>query len=989
MPQPDTKHRIDLLVQKSLLAITDFNNEVIRSKVVQEPRIEDGLGIILLPLLTQFGATIEAITDIEDFYIQIEFNENSICGHFKDERLHPLPSISNFEIDKEGVRDHQPWRFWDVYAKDPKRKIGKRACNIANDSITHSGLTITIFTFAEHGELDFWDLMLMHIPTQALVFGNLLALIDRRTRDYSHAVFNEMKNKIENWIIHPWSSIQKDATSAHQFLVQIKEHSTSLSTEEWFGLAIRVYEKTLLELLNLGRTIRVVVPTNPKGISGNFKEDKSSEALKDVYLTLEPFEKQADNLRLQIKKDKFSWLKSSFDCLFNFDGLKGTYFKKANTFLNPSKDQQSKEPDPIKLDLPKNELFTLWLFIEKLYRLELEKASRADFEISNVTPGDLDQTEQIWCYVVATSLEALGNYLTKSMPLLKGLSEDTKNDKFTNGLYLWFCYQNLQLSAYHLSTKDAQKRNGLSDFKESLYRSHLAYVMREALRSEIFNERNDFSLNEGNFITSLKALVEHYIHLPKDSNGPIGLCETYDVGRFLGELGQVWGITSANSPLQYYNHVLHVLLSGLFLLDIKVEQKEKERTTVGDCIIAPDTEASPDALRQFKQAYVLAVLFHDVSHVICPFEEGAGTSLIGEKRLLKLNLANIEETLIKAGSVIANTCAQDLLNGHYIDNDQEHSVTEWIKEQIEKGDPDHGLISAWWLHHLCEGNRIKPNDMLKNAVRAILLHNAVCEPLSIDQDPVAVFLVLTNELFEWDLGSPFQIAPNDHAEQHLVSPDSLSKSRYRHLHIEGLVTDQSNPLDLSNNDESKAPKDRNFALYEKVIPHFKVLKKCESKLSLKEKNDWPHFSVQLKDPEYLDVPVMAIWLNKVQTFARFVPHKSNSWQPKLTIKSSKPPIRMRQTLSTIEVLNRLTMSSRLPVRPHLQKWLKWCLEKEHIPSQSSAEDDEIITVSNLDFENKAANGHGHTEPFFYEDIRRWMPRLLQEAEEILRYGSYR
>lgn len=112
--------------------------------------------------------------------------------------------------------------------------------------------------------------------------------------------------------------------------------------------------------------------------------------------------------------------------------------------------------------------------------------------------------------------------------------------------------------------------------------------------------------------------------------------------------------------MQYDNHVLHVFISGLSLLDIKVvEDKEsdaKRHLSIGERLIAPDMTASPDALRQFKQSYTLAVLFHDVSHVVCPFEEGAGTSLISEKRLLKLNLASVEATLKRAGSGIAEAC---------------------------------------------------------------------------------------------------------------------------------------------------------------------------------------------------------------------------------------------------------------------------------------------------------------------------------------------
>lgn len=939
------------LEQRCLLAITEFNKEVLSAEVARD-RQGESLAPQFAELLEHLANALAVISNHDDFWVCLHFNDLDLVGQMVDgdyELLGAWPGAFAFDVVNE--RMYLPWRFWDVVDQDGAL-IGKRLAPEASedDSINCAQMTITMMIDRNHA-LDDWEMMLSHLVSQTVLFGTFYAIAEgrfqtwmRRQLERRHQQYQQLKDKTEEMVNRPWSSVYNSAYVAFRHLQELLERADDAVGHQIVPLAIKIYEKTLLELLNLGRMIRVIDEDRARDMG-------RPSPLHEIFASVASIQAVAKQHGLASSLRRLRTIEISFQALFNQRETLKAFIGRVQ--------EHCAQPTDTPMQDRIYELFNFWIYLEKAYR-------NANDRVVKYCSVEL---EQAFRWSLIASLDTLGAFLCESLPQMQRGVREADNMQFRNMLHLWFCYQHLLLMHRQLREAAAHAAHGIGQLR---YRADLAYVLREALRFEIFSPRTDFAFNEATFVTSLKSLTEYYVHLPPEQGGPIGLPETYDVGRFLSELGQVWGVTSANSPLQYLNHVLHVLIAGLFFLEIEIRSPDGRQRAVAAHLVAPNfNTASQEAVREFKQSFALAVLFHDVSHVVCPFEEGAGTSLISEKRLLKLNLASVEETLKRAGSGIAETCYKDLLAAGYLDVNSDTVLVNWLEGQVASGEPDHGLISAWYLHHLCEGSKLLIDDMLQNAVRAILVHNAVAVSLNIEQDAVAAFLVLSNELFEWDLGAPFQVSTHDRFDQSpvLVSPDSLQMSRYRQILLKRLQT-QFELHQRGSLEDLQCPE---------VDPLELGFSTCDMVVHLSEDNPtWPHFFVGLQEPEYLDVPVMAIWLTKAQTFARFVTHQANGWRPQLTIQNAKPPLRLQKGLQTEELLALLALHSRLPFRPYLKRWLLACREQQCFESlvleseQDQFGEPEAIRIHNLD------------EPFFYEDIRKWMPRLIQEAEELLR-----
>ena len=732
---------------------------------------------------------------------------------------------------------------------------------------------------------------------------------------------------------------------------EIQGERAYLKWDNFFNCIKQVLEKILQELFNLGWVIRHMLHKQ----ATELRDDQIKiDTLREIIFRASHSQNQDFSLEWCSELlSKKKWLNER-DCTGKLFKHKEKELSYGSVFVVPVFTLAAFTACPQKMPIYVSDLLTL---IKKesnvkfCYLFPLWTATHECYRpfVGKLMPNIKTQTEYIdnkWVELIQVTGECLKRNLRivfkKEKRDNKTNAEDAgdfRGNSVRYQMHLWFF---LELITHEID----HPVEDLFFFEDRCrYRGELSYAMRECIRFFLLGERDDYAPNFATYVNSLRVLVEHHVHevlqLPKE----------FDLRRYLRELGEVWGLHDANAPLNYLSHVIDVYIGGQFVLASNLDLGAGEFDYQNlpwpiSCVLACAASVKPgvEANQAFCQAFGLAALFHDCSHLVCPFEEGAGTSLIWEKRIPQLNLEAVEKTLRLAGSDIASRCIEDLHRGGYFNMDEERDLCHWFQRQKDHGEPDHGLISAWYLHHLCMMEKTKSTDILRSAVRAIMLHNAASVVIDPDRDPLAAILVLVNEALEWNLGrqAGYTRAPGDLIPAMSAVDYHQSQMRYRRISIQGLhISEQKEngklPICIKAQEDEK--------------PRY-----------------WPIIHVDLVDSDHLDVPTFVLWLVKAQAMGRLKPGvKRGGRHPMLVLRSGKPSERLLRGFGSMDLLKLLAQYSGLPVRPALLHWI----ENLNGFGTFSSGKEEI----RLCFENR---------PHFHEDIRRWVPRLAREAAELLR-----
>ena len=499
-----------------------------------------------------------------------------------------------------------------------------------------------------------------------------------------------------------------------------------------------------------------------------------------------------------------------------------------------------------------------------------------------------------------------------------------------NWLSLWFCLLVLRAHA-----ADAQ----LDDPESCLLRADLAYVLRESLRFACFGSRPDYFFQPATYAAALRRVVEYHAH------SVVGLPREYNLARLLDEVGDRGGL-NRYSAAEHLQHVLEIYIGGHFLLSVRLSvsapgiapipgdhgaaasapessrrwpdrfadappgsasgssfaRQGADGFTVAEALISAGTKPSAERTSTLMQAFSLAALFHDVGHLLFPSEAIPLQSLAWDDARIAEALLQVKSKMGEAGDFVALGCLNDMQSGYFAEDE----IDRFRGQLGVRGEPNHALLSAWYLHRVGTGVlarledgesfRQSQGEALKMAVRAVLLHGASREQVRADRDPSATLLILLNEVFEWDRSRHLGPAPSTIGRSfHVMAADVPPREpRDRWIRIRGLevrVT-EAGLLDATLEIGGAG-----------ALSH------------------WPEIHIGLQVPQRLDVPVFRLWLSKAQNLGRIV-STSAGFGPTLVIGSTVDVSLSTRGLTTKQLLDLVAESRGLtPIRPALRAWL--------------------------------------------------------------------
>jgi len=509
-----------------------------------------------------------------------------------------------------------------------------------------------------------------------------------------------------------------------------------------------------------------------------------------------------------------------------------------------------------------------------------------------------------------------------------------------NWARLWFCHMLLRAS----QEGEGWWQGGLLDDEKWRFRRDLSYVLRESVRAAVYGWREDYRFQPSAFASALRTLVEHH------ALRVVGLPREVDIRSHLREIGEPGGPDGYHFAAGHLQHILEVYIAGHFFASMRVKLAEdvvgEERAidgwTMGEVLASragwrPGTQTTLELL----QASSMALLFHDTGMLLFPRYTRPSDALCRGDNRLESALGDVETRFRAAGTALVERCVEDLRSADYLDTRAEPGMTGWLEEQRASGAPDHALLGAWYLLRVARALPASTSEVVREALRAVLLHSLPTLPIDVEREPVAALLVLCDELFEWE---PF-VRPGPASQVPGRSMSAIAgdlrprRSRARAISLPGLEVSQradgaiEATLRISAND----------------VAH-----------------GWPHVAVELHLPEHQEMAPHFIWMSMAQNLGRIDPSR-HGWGPAVTI-SSAIPTRLRASgLNTRRLLGQLAVHSRHPSRVSLERWLF------DVGRFSSDEAEGIERV-----ELEARNHVLHSE-----DIRRSFGALEEDLERVL------
>jgi hypothetical protein len=455
--------------------------------------------------------------------------------------------------------------------------------------------------------------------------------------------------------------------------------------------------------------------------------------------------------------------------------------------------------------------------------------------------------------------------------------------------------------------------------------AHIAYVIRETLRALAYGRRADYKFQTVELAVALRTVVEHH------AINVVGLPSDPDIRALLYEVSQMNAADGYLFAAGHLQHVLEVYIAGQFLCDIDIRLDRTTWWTMEE-ILASRSSWQPGNLSrgEFRKAFSLAALLHDVGRLLLPRSPQPTARWGRVDRILLRELAQVDAGLQGAVSRLAEHCAAELRKENYFDPHGEPAIEAWIAERQERREADPALVSAWFLHRLCQNIEGLQNNTIQQAVRAVLLHRLVTQPIQVDADPAAALLVICDQIFTWNV-APGGLPPGEagHSIQSLAADSKSSASPFRRLELY-----RGGPRSPRLALEQDPKTGRLWGRIPDEVPDGSQPAWPYS---------WPHFVLELREPEALETPVYWIWLSLAQNLGRIVCSRQRNWAPIVTIRSRL----VEGQAATLDLLR--WIADRSSLRPALERWLDTVVKesryrelKEKVSADRSDRFEEII-----------------------------------------------
>ncbi|MET0388470.1 MAG: hypothetical protein ABW321_21040 [Polyangiales bacterium] len=468
-----------------------------------------------------------------------------------------------------------------------------------------------------------------------------------------------------------------------------------------------------------------------------------------------------------------------------------------------------------------------------------------------------------------------------------------------NWLRLWFV---LDVAELHLSTSRA-RGNPLESEQLAVFRA-LAVMLRECLRTQLHGASPGFQPERALITHALRVLVQHHARWRSGVPSAIDLTvhlEEIDANR----QGQI----DAEGHLE---HVLDVYVGGYYIANMRIGKHadvarglQKAAVHIGGKVAHG---ASPQATADSLTAFALAALFHDAGMMLFPILPPLQDKVASDDAVGKV-LSRIHETVADGGRSLVAKCITELKAHGCLDLEQTAEFQAWLDRQRHDGEPDHALLSAWYLMAACTraGDSL-PKHVMQAAVRATVLHGALGACIESNDDPIAALLVLCDELFDWR-PSRRQSQSGARSFDHEASVlRRRRRGRARRFGMAGLWLhiDADGKLIAGLDPEQNAARpgrDR---------------ESTESGLSAAA---WPTIVICLRHPQDLDAEVMEHWLRSAQNLGR-IRRSSGDFGPCVVLEHEVPPRLQKLGKDTRWLLDETFQRTRNHNRSGLKQWLE-------------------------------------------------------------------
>lgn len=575
------------------------------------------------------------------------------------------------------------------------------------------------------------------------------------------------------------------------------------------------------------------------------------------------------------------------------------------------------------------------------------------------TPEERGRAATGWGPAVERTLELLPRHLAlhPTLPRTEQSPESRRGaaPSARNWLALWFSLGVL---------RSVGRTADLLDRESCALHADLAYVLREGLRFASFGQRADYLFQPSTYAAALRRLVEYHAHKI------VGLPLEYNITRLLEEIGDQDGLNRYVAA-EHLQHVLEIYVAGQFILSVRIDAEgggaqrllsaPLHGQTVAEALTSGGVKPSKERVRLLTQAYSLAAVFHDVGHILFPRDSIPHDSLDWDDPEIAAGLQKVEDSVTEAGNEVAQKCIDDLGSAYY----SKEELARW-RDELCGPEPNHGLLGAWYLHRVgqtvldrtadTDGLREEQTEVLRMAVRAVLVHEAATGPIRTDSDPVAAMLIVCNEVFEWDPSRHLAPAPSSIGRSfHVMAADVPAREpRDAWIQIPSLQVRAVRP---TRDEHAAADEDVGLVL--------------DASLTVSaDQETFPEIHIGLQAPQRLDVPVLRLWVLKAQSLGRLVPTRYGLC-PTIVMRSRIDMVLSDRGLTTKSLLDRVAERKPLAkIRPALRAWL--------------AKDQLVEEESRLRREGYESVHLGPLKQgLLFADLFTWLKRIEEEAWAVV------
>lgn len=427
------------------------------------------------------------------------------------------------------------------------------------------------------------------------------------------------------------------------------------------------------------------------------------------------------------------------------------------------------------------------------------------------------------------------------------------------------------------------------------FRADLAFVIREAIRVFLFGKRPDYRFHPTSLSKALGTLVErHAVRI-------VGLPAQLDIRGLLGIIGRAQPFESEELSAGHLQHVFEVYITGHFLAKLRIPGASGRPTLAA---LMAGAQAGRQSLREtdLLRAFSLAALFHNVGRLLFPRWSPEIQQLGQLERGLAERLYGVAEALSLTAAGLAGHCRDELLLRGHLHPEEDKAILQWVDAQKARGHVDAAVLSAWFTHCATQGVAGLTPEVARRAVRAVVLHHAVTQPIRPNADPAASLLLICDELFAWNPEPAGAIANGGRRSIPFLSSSRPRKYRFESLELEGLF-------------------------FERSEDGGELTGELGSGIGGSGKEGLPRFVITLAKPDSGYASTLMVWLGLAQSFQRVMPTPKIAefdvgFAPAIFIRSPLPADFTNPAVSFRALLEEAASQAPLTIRPSLEEWLE-------------------------------------------------------------------